>query len=104
MTSKRVFEPVPKDIKVGNVLPSKIFVELKRDAIGQPTKHKAGSVANSSRQLPGKWEYRTSLIVSNETKRLAFAVSGAKGHMLSTIDIEGAYLECSLYTCDWIRK
>jgi histone deacetylase 1/2 len=94
MSTKGVFEPVPIDVKPEKIIPSKIFVKLKRDAAGQPTKYKARLVADGSRQIHGAVEDTTSPTIGGDTLRLVLAISGSKGHTLSTIDVEGAYLEC----------
>jgi hypothetical protein len=85
------------------ILPSQMFVKAKKGADGKVTRVKARLVANGSHQVRGAIEDRTSPTISNEALRLLFAISGARGHDVSSVDVQGAYLECDMTSETYMR-
>jgi hypothetical protein len=99
LLDKMVFEPVSPHVKVA-CIPSKLFLKEKRNAAGEVIKVKGRLVAGGHRQLRGGDDDTSSPTVSTEG---LLAVSAAKGHVLRTVDVEGAYLECDMSSNVYMR-
>jgi hypothetical protein len=102
LLGKRVFEPVSPHVKVA-CIPSKLFLKEKRNAAGEVIKVKGRLVAGGHRQLRGGDDDNSSPTVSTEGLLTVLAVSASKGHVLRTVDVEGAYLECDMPSDVYMR-
>jgi hypothetical protein len=95
MMAKGVFSIMEPSARV-RYIPSHLFLKEKRDSSGRVTKLKGRLVAGGHRQPHQDVEDVSSPTVSVEGLLTVLAVSAAKGHHFATVDVEGAFLECSM--------
>jgi hypothetical protein len=110
LVEKEVWEPVTHESLRGSdrskIIRSSIFMKEKFFADGMFEKWKARFVAGGNNQsvehLKSIYKSLTSPTVALESVMLALGVAAAENHDIATVDVTGAFLECSLKDDDLV--
>ena len=82
--------------QIRKAIRSSMFLKEKFDAAGNFEKLKARLVTGGHQQDRDLYENLSSPTVTHETVMVVIAIAAARGRLICTVDITGAYLECEM--------
>ncbi len=96
LISKNVWEAIPKNIRVSNIIPSKMIIKEKYDSLNNFEKLKSRLVACGNFQSNQNDEIVAAPTVSINTVYLYLAIAAKRDMQINVFDIGGAYLNATL--------